>query len=241
MRRPVQVRDRNRNVAAAPEGAAQQQQDANQPDEPSSGEDSDASDGNGPAAAKAPGRVTRSGRQTTSGFREIKSGKQNRTKKHHHKREIICKQELNESYLESLDWTRVKGEFRTADWGLFVKLIDGNEEDGLIEYMHLMSLQIKASPQDNFWYHEAMNGQYAEEFWTASEEELETLEVKRESWDIVDRMDEMNVLKSIWAMKMKRFPNGLIKKFKARLCVRGDMQIEGVDFFDTYAPVQAHL
>eukprot|EP00978_Attheya_sp_CCMP212_P003688 scaffold7769_cov53-Attheya_sp.AAC.3 len=126
-----------------------------------SGEDSDDSDGNGPAAAHAPGRVTRSGRQTTSGFCEsnydrgqwftparkrqgtsfqamqppnkVKSGKRDHTKKHHHNREKIRKQELNESYLASLDWTRVKDEFRTGDWGLFEKLIDENEEDGLIE------------------------------------------------------------------------------------------------------------
>ena len=36
---------------------------------------------------------------------------------------------------------------------------------------------------------------------------------------------------------MKRFPGGLIKKFKARFCARGDQQLEGVDFFETYAPV----
>jgi hypothetical protein len=36
---------------------------------------------------------------------------------------------------------------------------------------------------------------------------------------------------------VKRFPNGLVKKFKARFCVRGDKQIEGVDFFETWAPV----
>ena len=47
----------------------------------------------------------------------------------------------------------------------------------------------------------------------------------------------MNVLKSTWAFKVKRFPSGLIKSFKARFCVRGDMQIEGVDFYETYAPV----
>jgi hypothetical protein len=75
---------------------------------------------------------------------KVKSGKRNRTKKHDHKHEKICKQELNESYLASLDWTRVKDEFRTGDWGLFEKLIDANEEDGLIEYMHPMALQIKA-------------------------------------------------------------------------------------------------
>ena len=39
------------------------------------------------------------------------------------------------------------------------------------------------------------------------------------------------------AFRIKRFPTGLIQKFKDRFCVRGDKQVEGVDFFDTYAPV----
>jgi hypothetical protein len=30
---------------------------------------------------------------------------------------------------------------------------------------------------------------------------------------------------------------GLIKKFKARFCARGDQQLEGIDFFETYALV----
>ena len=29
----------------------------------------------------------------------------------------------------------------------------------------------------------------------------------------------------------------MIKKFKARFCARGDQQLEGIDFFETYAPV----
>jgi hypothetical protein len=33
------------------------------------------------------------------------------------------------------------------------------------------------------------------------------------------------------------FPNGLIKKSKACFCDRGNMQLEGVYFFETYAPV----
>ena len=47
----------------------------------------------------------------------------------------------------------------------------------------------------------------------------------------------MNVLKSTWAFKLKCYPDGLIKKFKAHFCARGDMQLEGINFFETYAPV----
>ncbi len=47
----------------------------------------------------------------------------------------------------------------------------------------------------------------------------------------------MNVISSTWAFKCKRYPDGLIKKFKARFCARGDQQLKGIDFFETYAPV----
>ena len=44
-------------------------------------------------------------------------------------------------------------------------------------------------------------------------------------------------MKDTWVFKLKRFPDGTPHKFKARYCVRGDLQTEGVDYFDTYAPV----
>ena len=34
-----------------------------------------------------------------------------------------------------------------------------------------------------------------------------------------------------------RYPDGRVKKLKARFCAQGDKQIEGADFFETYAPV----
>jgi hypothetical protein len=40
-----------------------------------------------------------------------------------------------------------------------------------------------------------------------------------------------------WAFKLKRYPDGLAKKFKARFCIRGDQQVEGRDYFETWAPV----
>jgi hypothetical protein len=54
----------------------------------------------------------------------------------------------------------------------------------------------------------------------------------------VPRTDDItNVLPSTWAFKVKRYPDGTVKKFKGRFCARGDKQIQGVDFFETYSPV----
>ena len=47
----------------------------------------------------------------------------------------------------------------------------------------------------------------------------------------------MNVLPSTWAFRCKRYPDRRVRKLKARFCVRGDTQIEGIDYFDTDAPV----
>ena len=45
------------------------------------------------------------------------------------------------------------------------------------------------------------------------------------------------VLPSTWVFKIKRYPDGRLRKFKARFCVRGDLQEQGVDYFESYAPV----
>jgi hypothetical protein len=47
----------------------------------------------------------------------------------------------------------------------------------------------------------------------------------------------MKVLSSVWALKRKRYPDGSIRKLKARYCARGFEQVEGVDYFETFAPV----
>jgi hypothetical protein len=65
--------------------------------------------------------------------------------------------------------------------------------------------------------------------------EIATLE-NIDAWSVIDR-DNHHVIVSTWAFKCKRYPDGLIKKFKARFCAQGDQQLEGIDFFETYAPV----
>jgi len=66
--------------------------------------------------------------------------------------------------------------------------------------------------------------------------EIQALQ-KAATWKIVPRSDVLqgaNVLLLTWVNKLKRY---LDRKFKARLCVQGDKQVEGVDYTDKYAPV----
>jgi hypothetical protein len=53
----------------------------------------------------------------------------------------------------------------------------------------------------------------------------------------VDRPKGHPVVSSTWAFKIKRYPDGSLRKLKARFCARGYEQTEGVDYFETFAPV----
>jgi hypothetical protein len=68
--------------------------------------------------------------------------------------------------------------------------------------------------------------------------EIATLEAIN-AWEVLEYDSETmpNVIRLTWAFKCKRFLDGLIKKFKACFCACGDMQLEGVGFFETYAPM----
>ncbi len=62
-----------------------------------------------------------------------------------------------------------------------------------------------------------------------------------DAWSVVDRYDSNlaphHDIPSPWVFKCKCYPDGCIKKFKARFCARGNKHLKGIDFFETYAPV----
>ena len=111
-----------------------------------------------------------------------------------------------------------------------------NPEDLTMDDFPELAFATKSSQNDNPRFDEAMNGPNSEGFWEAAAKETATLQ-NIGTWEQVERTPDMNVIQSTWAFKIKRFPDGLVRKLKSRLCVRGDQQIEGVDFFDTFAPV----
>jgi hypothetical protein len=45
------------------------------------------------------------------------------------------------------------------------------------------------------------------------------------------------VLPLTWVFQIKQFPDGRKRKYKARFCVRGDQQIEGVNYDENYSSV----
>jgi hypothetical protein len=155
----------------------------------------------------------------------------------------IRKKQLNESFLANLDWDGVvdglrqpkeSNMFNTMKTMMQHSRIEGGDE---IEDFNPLMLAAKASSEDNPNWNQAMNGPYADEYWEAAKVEIQTLSEKMEAWDVVPIKDGMNILGSTWAFKCKRFPDGRVRKFKGRFCVRGDQQIEGVDFTETYSPV----
>ena len=108
--------------------------------------------------------------------------------------------------------------------------------------VYLSKSKLRDPDQPSF--HEAMHGKDSEFWIEAMKTEVLDL-LSRNTWERVLRSSvprdpsgkKCKVLKSIWAFKLKRFPDGSPQKFKARFCARGDLQQEGVDFFDMYAPV----
>lgn len=96
---------------------------------------------------------------------------------------------------------------------------------------HALSAKVRSNPEDNPTWSEAMSGENAADYYNAAIEELIRLQEKLHCWELVRYESTMNVFPSTWAFKCKRYPDGRIKKFKARFCTRGDCQREGIDYF----------
>jgi Reverse transcriptase (RNA-dependent DNA polymerase). len=104
---------------------------------------------------------------------------------------------------------------------------------------HAFAAKVKKNDPDNPTYVEAMSGDDQQHYIDAMIKEIMAL-LEQRTWTRINRKDVPNghkILKGTWAFKLKRLPDGTLLKYKARYCCRGDMQTEGIDYFDTYAPV----
>jgi hypothetical protein len=108
-------------------------------------------------------------------------------------------------------------------------ILDSWDDDGYyfneISDPRLLAARTKSSKynEDNPSFDTATRGPFQEESWQAMRIELNTLINDFDCWEYVPNPGK-NVLPSTWAFKIKRYPDGRVKKFKAQFCARGDRQ-----------------
>jgi hypothetical protein len=102
----------------------------------------------------------------------------------------------------------------------------------------LMVASLLTEPYEPRSYGEARNSGNWSEWKLAIDDEVKSLRLNR-TW-ILKKRSELNgkkVLRGKWVFKIKRGPDGLIQKYKARWVVRGFEQEQGSDYTDTFASV----
>ena len=67
-------------------------------------------------------------------------------------------------------------------------------------------------------------------------EELDQIE-KYETWELVPRPKDKNVIGTKWVFKNEFNQDGQVIRNKARLVCKWYAQVEGIDFEETYAPL----
>ena len=61
--------------------------------------------------------------------------------------------------------------------------------------------------------------------------------IQRETWTLVPRPIDANVVSCKWVYSLKYNPDGSIARYKARLVARGFSQAYGLDYHETFLPV----
>jgi len=133
-----------------------------------------------------------------------------------------------------------KGSYLTHQFDILhcMKLDDDNPE--ILHVQHPFAFAARANTEDTPRFRKAMSSLDRKGFIKAMNLEIEQLN-NMEAFVTVPRQKAIDkgrqVIECMWALKRNCYPDGTVKKLKARLCIRGDLQELGVDVFDTYSPV----
>ena len=112
-----------------------------------------------------------------------------------------------------------------------VYLVEGTRDTSCNQYA--LTLSVETDPQT---YNEVIKS-VDSAFWKEGiNDEMDSI-LENKTWKLVDLPPGSQPIKCRWIFKKKMKIDGTIDKFKARLVAKGFTQKEGIDYFDTYAPV----
>jgi hypothetical protein len=112
-----------------------------------------------------------------------------------------------------------------------VYLVEGSRDSSCKQKM--ISPNVDSDP---LTYEEAMKSQDAAFWKEAINDEMDSI-MENNTWMLVDLPPGSIPIGCKWIFKRKLKVDGTVEKFKARLVAKGFKQKEGLDYFDTYAPV----
>lgn len=84
-------------------------------------------------------------------------------------------------------------------------------------------------------YDDAMKSKDNAKWKEAINEEYDAL-LKNKTWIMVKTPENKKPIESRWVFRVKRNQDGIITRYKARLCAKGYAQKEGIDYNEIYAP-----
>ena len=193
-----------------------------------------------PAPLRRSGRLRKPVDRLIANLRALPhlSGSKQVTFQHASRLPKVSGERLDQQYLSSLSWDgllRTCNTF-TGTLGSFATEHQKESYDRLVEYLNPALFSTMAIKEDTPTFKEAMASPDAAGFITAMEEEVTTL-TEKDAFEVIPRPRKHKVISGVWAFRRKRYPDGSIRKLKARYCARGFEQQQGIDYFETFAPV----
>ncbi|KAH9669996.1 hypothetical protein KPL70_022027 [Citrus sinensis] len=110
-------------------------------------------------------------------------------------------------------------------------LVEGDRKNVLNKVPLLLNIE-----KDPKTFSEAMSSRDASFWREAVNDEMDSI-MSNQTWVLVDLPPGSQPISSKWVFRRKYNNDGSLQTFKARLVAKGFKQRNGIDYFDTYAPV----